>query len=94
MEDLDNVRKSLRTKLISLIVWMSMVCLVSLFVAIGVSYLFSMGSLLIKMLVVVSGSLVLALDILEVARIVKKIGHVRSMLKIAETIEKLKEINQ
>lgn len=94
MEDLDNVRKSLRTKLISLIILMSMVCLVSLFVAIGVSYLFSMGSLLIKMLVVVSGSLVLALYILEGARIVKKIGHVRSMLKIAETIEKLKEINQ
>lgn len=94
MEDLDNVRKSLRTKLISLIVLMTMVCLESLFVAIGVSYLFSMGSLLIKMLVVVSGSLVLALDILEVARIVKKIGPVRSMLKIAETIEKLKEINQ
>ena len=94
MEALDNVKKGLRTRLLATIIMAVIVCLQGLFVMIGVSYLFLIGNLLVKMLVLVSGSLVLVLDILEAVRIVKKIGHVRSMLKASETIEKLREINQ
>ena len=88
------LKKGLRTRLLATIILAVIFCLQGLFVMVGVSYLFLIGNLLIKMLVLVSGSLVLVLDILLAVRTVKKIGQVRSMLKVSETIEKLREINQ
>ena len=47
MEDFDEVKKNLKTRLTTLIVGGALVILEGLFVMVGVSYLFSIGGLLL-----------------------------------------------
>ena len=88
MEDFDEVKKNLKTRLTTLIFGGALVILEGLFVMVGVSYLFSIGGLLLKLLVLVSGSLFLAIDIKDTIKTVKEIRLIRSMLKVGTMIEK------
>lgn len=88
MEDFDEVKKNLKTRLTTLIVRGPLVILQGLFVMVGVSYLFSIGGLLLKLLVLVSGSLFLTIDVKETIKAVKEIRLIRSMLKVGTMIEK------
>lgn len=88
MEDFDEVKKNLKTRLTTLIFGGALVILEGLFVMVGVSYLFSIGGLLLKLLVLVSGSLFLTIDVTETIKAVKEIRLIRSMLKVGTMIEK------
>ena len=88
MEDFDEVKKNLKTRLTTLIFGGPLVILEGLFVMVGVSYLFSIGGLLLKLLVLVSGSLFLTIDVKETIKAVKEIRLIRSMLKVGTIIEK------
>ena len=88
MEDFDEVKKNLKTRLTTLIVGGALVILEGLFVMIGVSYLFSIGGLLLKLLVLVGGSLFLAIDVKDTIKTAKEIRLIRSMLKVGTMIEK------
>ena len=88
MEDFDEVKKNLKTRLTTLIVGGALVILEGLFVMVGVSYLFSIGGLLLKLLVLVSGSMFLTIDVTETIKAVKEIRLIRSMLKVGTIIEK------
>ena len=89
MEDFDKAKKNLKTRLTTLIVGGALVILEGLFVLVGVSYLFSIGGLLLKLLVLVGGSLFLAIDIKDTIKTVKEIRLIRSMLKVGTMVEKL-----
>lgn len=89
MEDFDKAKKNLKTRLTTLIVGGALVILEGLFVMVGVSYLFSIGGLLLKLLVLVGGSLFLAIDIKDTIKTVKEIRLIRSMLKVGTMVEKL-----
>jgi len=88
MEDFDEVKKNLKTRLTTLIVGGALVILEGLFVMVGVSYLFSIGGLLLKLLVRVSGSLFLTIDVSATIKTAKEIRLIRSMLKVGTMIEK------
>ena len=88
MEDFDKAKKNLKTRLSTLIFGGALVILEGLFVMVGVSYLFLMGGLLLKLLVLVSGSLFLTVDVIETIKAVKEIRLIRSMLKVETMIEK------
>ena len=88
-EELKKTNEKVQMERLEIIITTCVMCITLLFVMFGITYLFNIGGLFIKLLVLAIGGAILASGVCELTEQVKKIKVFNSLLKVGKTLGKL-----